>query len=86
MDVTHNDWEDDKPSEAKRFRVRILSVTLSVTFSLTVVFKSPSMKLKMKLFSGFIFYFYQFLKEIIGNLIVNVSSLFNICTSCYCLF
>lgn len=30
MDVTHNDWEEDEPSDAKRFRVRIGEFYLNV--------------------------------------------------------
>lgn len=57
MDVTHNDWEEDKPSDAKRFRVRILSVTLLTNCLYLIVFKSAFMKFEIISLSGFIFFF-----------------------------
>lgn len=60
MDVTHNDWEDDKHSDAKRFRVRILRVTLS-TVSLRDCFKCALKKVQTQLFSAFIFFCFYLL-------------------------
>lgn len=54
MDVTHNDWEDDKHSDAKRFRVRILRVTIS-TVSLKDHFKCALIKVKAK-FSALLYF------------------------------